>query len=358
VRLACVVIALLAGCKGILGIESGVVGDGGMDSDIDDVIPPVDVAVDARTCFGTFQQICLSQPPPDIFQVTTSMVLDSATQCTETQTFNGMVLCIQSAKHIVVNAGVTIGSLGDRYLVFVGTEDITIEGTIDSWTAGPSGCTTQQGGVSAGGAGGSFGTAGGNGSPIGTQPRPAATTITTFRRGCDGDPGGSDTQGGNGGDAGSGIFLVSPSIHLKSGARINASGWGGYGGNNDRGGGGGGSGGFILFDSERLQIDAGAVAIALGGGGGGGGGAGLAEHGKRASATLMPIVAGEGGAGDAAASGDGGDGASTGNGQNGGFGSNGRGSGGGGGGTGVIFATALPSAIVNSGTVVPPIRQP
>ncbi len=361
-RLCAVVAALGAllgsGCKNLLGIESGVVADGNAGDGPDDSgIPfdaPIDMPIDARTCFGTFQQICLTQPVPDTFHVTTATPI---TTCTETQTVGGVDICIRSAKHIVVNAGASINTLSAAFVVLVATEDIVLNGTLDLWNSGSTTCATPQGGFAGGGPGGSFGGLGGVGTGVivNTQPTPVPTTITTFRRGCAGSKGGSDAQGGDGGAGGSGIFLVSPSIHLTSTARINASGNGGAGGTNDRGGGGGGSGGFVLFDSETLQIDAGAIVLAVGGGGGGGGAAGTAMSGTRAT-TIDGAMPGQGGRGNAAASGDGGDGGLQGAGMPGGLASNNRGSGGGGGGTGVIFATALNPA--NNGTVAPTLRAP
>ena len=352
---ACAVLTLLAGCKGILGIESGVLGN---DADIDAPIDaPIDMIVDARTCFGTFQPICLTQMPPDVLQVTENKDFDAIADCTESESGLMNDVCVVAAKHIIVNAGVTIGSRGSRFIVFVGTEDITINGTIDAWNAGTTSCITQQGVIGSGGAGGSFGTVGGNGSANGTQPRPAVTTVTTLRRGCPGDRGGSGALGGVGGTAGSGIFLVSPSIVLQANARINASGCGGLGGENDRGGGGGGSGGFVLFDSDELAIDAGAVVLSLGGGGGGGGGTTgtrIGDDGTRASTS--PLLPGVGGEGNSAASGDGGDGSTGGAGMNGGLGTNQRGSGGGGGGAGIIMLTAATPVI--DGTVAPMWRRP
>lgn len=356
-KLACVAVLALAGCKGILGIESGVVGD--RDARIDDAADDGDVdgpPPDARTCFGTFQQICLTDEPPETYQATNATVVDTLLACTDARTIDGVDVCIRSAKHIVVAAGASITTVGNRFLVLVASEDITIAGTLDTWGAGSTTCTTAQAGMASGGAGGSFGALGGAGNGASrTTPKPVPATITTFRKGCRGDDGGSDTQGGGGGEGGPGIFLVAPSIHLTSTARINASGYGGGGGNNDRGGGGGGSGGFIVLDSDTLQVDASAVVIALGAGGGGGGGGGTAQTGMRAT-TNLPIVAPAGGLGNAGASGDGGDGGVQAEGGMGGLGTNGRGSGGGGGGTGVIFVTAQNPTI--NGVVVPTPRAP
>ncbi|MGE0396430.1 MAG: hypothetical protein AB7T06_06900 [Kofleriaceae bacterium] len=356
-------VALGCGCKSILGIESGVVGeredartDDANDADtIDSVIdvPPPD----ARTCFGTFQQICLDETPEPELHITALTTIDSLLfQCSETQTIGGVDLCIVSAEQITVDAGAQLATAGLRFVVLVASEKITIAGTLDSWSAGSTTCPTAQGGVGGGGAGGSFGALGGvGGGAQGTPPSAAATTITTFRRGCRGDEGGSDAQGGDGGLGGSGIFLVAPSIQLTSTARINASGYGGSGGNNDRGGGGGGSGGLVVLDAETLAIDTGAVVIATGGGGGGGGGGGMAPSGTRAT-TGSPTSPGQGAPGNAAASGDGGDGGLQAAGDMGEPGVNGRGGGGGGGGTGVILVTA-PSPTI-SGTVIPTQRAP
>ncbi len=356
-----------SGCKNILGLESGVVGtsDGAIgDDDATSDGPPgdadvdamIDVMPDARTCFGAFQQICLTQPVPDTLAITITTVV---TTCSETQTINGVPVCIRSAKHISVGSGATLQTTGAALVVLVATEDITIAGTLDGWNAGAPSCGNNDAtGSGTGGPGGSFVAQGGGGGAGGSGGAAMAAlaaepTITKFRRGCSGGDGGSAAPpGGPGGLAGTGIFLVAPTIHLASTALINASGYGGAGGDNDRGGGGGGSGGLVVLDSDTLLIDAGARVLALGGGGGGGGGnAGTAADGTR-STSSTPGMGGHGGAG---ASGDGGN-ASLSTGMSGGPGGNGHGGGGGAGSVGAILATATTPT--NNGTVAPALRAP
>ena len=354
---SCVALVVLAGCKGILGIESGVVADAnGSDAPLDEAPGNDAPTIDARTCFGTYEQVCLTQLPTIPMTVTSTTLLDT-TACPDPRTIDGVDVCIWSATRIDVMTGGRLETAGPRFAVLVATEEISIAGTLDSWVAGTTtGCMTAQGGIQGGGAGGSFGTLGGmGGGAQGTVPNPAPTTIDTFRRGCPGDEGGSNALGGDGGLGGSGIFLIAPSIRIANGARINASGDGGGGGTNDRGGGGGGSGGLVVFDSDTLEIETNTVVLAVGGGGGGGGGAGLAMAGTRANPNVHPMR-GVGGMGDCGPCGSGGDGGTTSTGVMGDLGTNGRGSGGGGGGTGVIIVTATAPTI--TGTVTPSARAP
>lgn len=356
-RLAVVGLVLATGCKGILGIETGVVSDASAsDADADADTTPADVLADARTCFGTFQPICPVQPVADTVVVTSA----SLAACTDRQTVGGVAVCVVAARHVTVDQDVVVGTSQGPFVVLVATEDMTISGILDGWTGGVETATdcppNDATGAGSGGPGGSFGSKGGSGGSgsgnIVTPSALAATTIPTFRRGCSGGNGGSAAPpGGTGGEGGSGIFLVAPTLHLTSTARINASGTGGGGGSNDRGGGGGGSGGLIVLDAETLQIDSGAIVVAAGGGGGGGGGAGTAQSGGRTTASL-PITGGRGGAGGAAAAGDGGVGSITiAPGQDGQSGSNSRAGGGGGGGVGAIVVTAVAPML--AGTLVP-----
>ncbi|MFN0253585.1 MAG: hypothetical protein ACKV2T_42350 [Kofleriaceae bacterium] len=357
-RLAPIAMSVLTGCKGILGIENGVVsGDAALVDATSDAL--IDVPPDTRTCWGTFQPICPMPVPTDVYAVSGFTVFDTLFQCPSIETIGGVEVCVKAARVITIAPGTTFQTVGSRHLVLVATEQMTIGGTLDGWGGAASSCNTVNAtGTGAGGPGGSllvFGGDGGASLSAGTNPGAVVPAISTFRRGCPGGNGGSmSPPGGSGGAGGSGIFLVSPSIRITSSARINASGSGGVGGDNDRGGGGGGSGGVIVFDTEALTIEAGAIVVALGGGGGGGGGAGQGIAGTRAGA-IMPVAPGLGGSGNAGASGDGGD-ATLAIGNDGGTATNGRGGGGGGGAVGVILTTT--TNVMNNGIVMPALLSP
>jgi hypothetical protein len=332
---------------------------------------PLDIAVDtpdgyvadARQCFGTPINICLTAVPMSPMNLPGTINTDGG--CTQVVTqANGPDLCIVAATTITVG-GATHAS-GNRALVLVATETIDVQNVLDaSSAAGAPGaaanfpaCTVAQAGGDdtgggAGGAGGGFQAKGGDGgrgdennsgAPAGKAnggTAGASQTTAIIRGGCKGGDGGlaggTRTAGAHGGGA---VYLIAgSSITVGTTGGVYAAGGGGLLGDNCNGASGGGSGGMIGFDAPTITIT-GKVA-ANGGGGGGGGGSGTAgsaggngtttSYNTRAAAGASGANNGPGG------SGVGGLGSALGN-TTGANGSNGDcGGGGGGGGVGLVW---------------------
>jgi hypothetical protein len=288
--------------------NGGTPGSGGVvDASTPDghVTPP---AIDAQLCFGKgVVQFCLtSAPTADKTLQATSFNTDG-NSCTQTVTqANGPDLCVVAAKNLTVSGTVT--ATGNRALVLLGTETVTIDGngTVDvsSRSTNPSrrgaaanfaacptvGRGTSDSGGAGGGAGGSFGTQGGNGAlgdknnsgpPAGSAPGAMAgaaqTNPAVLRGGCAGSAGGNGSidpnkAGGPGGDGGGAVYVIAGQTITIAG-NVFASGAGGNangnGGGAEEGGGGGGAGGMIGLDAPALAITG--KVVANGGGGAGGG---------------------------------------------------------------------------------------
>jgi hypothetical protein len=254
------------------------------------------------TCFGELSPVCLpSAPTGDVTLMSMSMGFPPAPdldtgkdmRCIVVQQPDGPELCVIAGATITVPG--MLHPTGKRPLVLIGTESVTIGGTLDvsTTTSGIGGggpgpgandpaCASGLDGVSGtndggGGAGGSFGDQGGAGgasfgASAGGMPGAALAKPIWLRGGCAGGRGAKRTQGSTsapGGSGGGAVAVISGRLITVSGA-IYAAGLGGDGGASPYGGGGGGgTGGMILLDAPTLMV--GGVLAANGGGGGGGG---------------------------------------------------------------------------------------
>ena len=279
---------------------------GGVDASTPDGHGPP--AIDAQVCFGKgVVQFCLTSAP------TTDKTLQATNFNTDgnscTQTFpqsNGPDLCVVAYRNLTVSG--TITATGNRALVLLGAQTVTIDGngTVDvssrsnnparrGAAANFASCPAvarggSDSGGAAGGAGGSFGTQGGNGGlgdkndsgpPAGSAPGAVAgaaqPTPTVLRGGCAGSAGGNGSidqtkAGGPAGDGGGAVFVIAgQSITIAGNVFASGAGGGanGGGGGAEEGGGGGGAGGMIGLDAPALNITG--MVVANGGGGGGGG---------------------------------------------------------------------------------------
>lgn len=359
-----VLVAALAGCRGLLGIDDGrLLGDGGAEADADGAVP-----VDVPTCFGTgMVSLCLAAPPtaPRAFATT---MFDTATACDQVVTLgSGLEVCVVAGSSISVSGAATLRAIGPRPLVLVAAGPITIDGTVSvsSQRTGATGAGAQascigqiapqnSGGGAGGGAGGSYGGQGGAGGTGNLDGATASGGLAaapaipiTPRGGCPGGRGGSG-GGANtaaGGAGGGAVYLIATEPITITGA-ITANGAGGSGGvATDGGGGGGGAGGLVGFDAPVVAISG--TVTANGGGGGEGAGNAGGTSGADGGATLQPAP---GGAGIAANGGDGGDGAAGTAAGDAGANATGGG-GGGGGGAGYIYVRS--AAAMLAGTVSP-----
>lgn len=268
--------------------------------------------------------------------------------------------CVVEATAITVSNSLGVG--GDRPLVLMATESITISGggayidvssqlgTMDG-DHGPgsdggmcnAGTPASGDGPYGGGAGGSLGLEGGDAgdgfgkaNSKGTAGAPSRPTV--LQGGCPGQDGAGGT-GGTHGHGGGAIYLVAPAITLGMGVKIDASGGSAYGGNaNQSGGGGGGSGGMIVFDTDHLMISNVAQVFANGGAGGEGTGGNKGGDGIDTMFAAMPALGGKGGSTQGGDGGNGGfGGTAAGAGNDAVTGGGGTGGGGGGGSVGWIL---------------------
>lgn len=358
---------LLAVC-GACGFDHGVAGsDAGLGSDSS--TPPSDAAIDspavpadARTCFGSFKNICFTTLPQTEIDVTSASTVSTDNGCpiVVAQT-TGPSLCVIAARNITISA--SLQASGPRPLVLLATDTLTIAGAglvdVGSYklVAGPNvtevigaGAATGStlcGGASAGGAGNSGTTPGGGGGAGGSfagaggagargvngtggtagSAGAAIGTPSFLRGGCRGSSGGSGNGNvaGFGGAGGGAVMLVAGNA-INNAGHIRAGGMGGYGGGPASGGGGGGSGGMIVLDAPSVTNTG--ILNANGAGGGEGGGTGAGDGG---SSALAGTAAADGGSVNANG-GDGGRGswATALGGTGGGTGNNGGGAGGGG----------------------------
>ncbi|HEU4734051.1 MAG TPA: hypothetical protein VFT22_39435 [Kofleriaceae bacterium] len=270
--------------------------------------------IDARVCFGQgVVQICLAAPPaqavvlPGVMNPLDTSVSTSCTQIVRQA--GGPELCVIAGTTVTVAA--SFAAIGARPLVLIGSDGITVSGTLDVSSkiaggarkgagANDAGCATSGNGANdsgggGGGAGGSFGTIGGsggvgddneNGLPggkaTGGAPGAAQPTPAVLRGGCKGGSGGdgantpASQHGGAGGDGGGAVYLIAGNLIAISGD-VFASGAGGSVAAGvagfEQGAGGGGSGGMIGLDAPVIQVQ-GRIAANGGAGGGGGGNVG------------------------------------------------------------------------------------
>jgi hypothetical protein len=304
---------------------------------------------DAQQCFGSgLGTFCLTALPTGnlAFASDTTIDTDTSTMCVAYTGTGVGSYCVIAGTNVSIGAHVT--AIGSKPLVVIGTNTVTVSGTLDvaSHRVGPvrgaggnaSGCVAGIAAASGqGGPGGSFGGAGGqggNGEQGGTKPvaGAAAATPATLRGGCKGGNGssGGNGEGGNGGGA---VYVIAGTSIAITGA-INASGAAGArSATNEEGGGGGGSGGMIALEAPAITGNG--QVFANGGGAGPGN-----DASNNAQEPSAPLTAAAGGP-DTDDSGDGGDGSAgaTLTGGNGGTGNDGGGGGGGGAGVIRVFPT-------------------
>lgn len=353
---------LIAGCKyDPAGNNPG--GDAGDDNP--------DGTPDAQVCFGSAGwTVCLMPLPTDPVVLTGTIDTNpGAPLCANPTPAMWMAggqrdACFIIGTTITLASAETVDVEGDRPLVLLATESISIDGTLDvashlaDGKRGPgasfdTGCNSSNGQSNSsrggGGGGGSFGTlgadggAGDSGNAQKGLPGPVASPPhDLLRAGCRGGGGSQGADDGrSGAHAGGAVYLVASTITIAG--VINASGAGGEGGDASRGGAaGGGAGGMIALDASLLTVTG--TLIANGGGGGGGADNGNdGGNGGEANPTT-PLVAATLGTKGGPAGGDGGAGATRDTIASPGA-QAGDGGGGGGGGLGVIrvLAGALPT---------------
>ena len=325
-----------------------------------DAAPDRDGSVDApsKVCYGASNGLVrpcfLSAPTGDL---TLPLAIDTTNSllCSTDVMDVPAGLCVIARANITVPGG-TVAVTGDRPLVLVATDTISVTGILDAASHRSTTDQDQNGrtgpgadppdncaqgtlpGVSGGGSGGTFvalggtgglGNGGGAGGTVG-GPQPIA-----LRGGCRGQNATGlaiTAQGGRGGGA---VYLIASAINIDG--TINASGEGGHRGltGGDSPGGGGGSGGLIGLDAPMIVNADGAI-FANGGGGGEGSGGGVSGVPGADPTSVAPAIGGTGGGG-----GNGGAGGAGGTGGGTAIGTNGQnapndGGGGGGGGAGVI----------------------
>jgi hypothetical protein len=318
------VIALLCtGCSKLLGIGSfgfadgggGITGDVATTGDGGHTGP----TADARQCFGSLAQLCLTSPPSGNVVIAAAIDTSSDPRCATVAQPTGPELCVISGGAVQVTG--TVATSGARPLVVVAGSTLTISGTLDASStvagavgagADPAECsapTPPAAGTGGGGPGGSFGAVGGAGgdSQFGGSSLPAAAQPLSYvRGGCAGSDGTVDARfglGGAGGVAGRGggaIYLVAGTQIGISGS-VFASGAGGSTGGGYSGGGGGGTGGMIAIEAPTVDLSG--ATIAANGGGGAGGDSALGPAGPGADGTTTtPNAAASGGSATAASS--------------------------------------------------------
>ena len=371
---ACCLLAIVAACHFDEGVGNpNTVIDGSM-ADVPDGFTFMDAPGDARQCFGTFINICLTSLPTTDVNVETDREVNTDTGCPFVFTQpSGPTLCGVVGKNVTVNA--RLRGIGPRPLVVLATDTVTISGAgvidvgsyrettgtiVEIIGAGASSGATLCGSPSnggndvndgGGGAGGTFvgkggvGARGANGAGgAGATPANSAGVPTFLRGGCRGTSGGGGA--GNIGGAygfGGGAVLVLAGNAISNAGHIRAGGMGGYGGGTQSGGGGGGSGGMIVLDAATITNSG--ILNANGGGGGEGGGMMGGQTASSAFAGTTAAVCNN----NNVNGGDGGDGswASALDGGPGGQDTNGGGAGGGGAGAIRIYPAQTLGGIVS-----------
>ena len=363
---------LAAGCRQIAGLDDPLPGsngpqDGsgsGSDSGVTDTPDSGPICFGNQAVIGT---ICITGiPVPDQPLSGPSLSSDNTPPCLAPNQIisGGAGLCVIAAGTIEVASGATAKFTGSRPVVLAATGAITIWGKLDASSSGGfssgrgpgadySGCSSPQSPqTDAGAAGGSFAALGGNGGTNGTAGTAgtagAAIAATSLHGGCRG----GSTAGGNAGDGGGAIYLVSnTSITVDATGMIYAHGSGGGTADNGgaSGGCGGGSGGMIGLEAPMISLAGGSGVCANGGGGAQGMLGGSAQNG-RAPTGCGPGAGGTGGGGG----GNGGDGGAASN-ASGASGTDGvSGMSGGGGGGGSVGVIKIFGTLSGGGTISPP----
>lgn len=322
------ILALLGGCRGLLGIEDPIVGDAGNGGDA-----PTDAAACELTAHR-FDPCTLGLPGPALHLTSGSYLFDTSvtpatvsgpgvqisTSLVQTQS-DGQPVVILFIDSLSIDFPATLLVSGSRPAIIATVGDLVVSGVIDAGSitvetdaqahvsqtarfgAGANqACATSPGGAggnapptagSGGGGGGAFagdggrGGTGDNNGALGGAPGQARGVPTTVRGGCGGGASGLAGQGAvapasqntrsQGGGGGGAIHLASRTKVRIPGTLV-ASGAGGAGAPQGSacGGGGGGSGGYIGLEAPRVEITGSVGAV----GGGGGGGAQTSNHGN------------------------------------------------------------------------------
>ncbi len=275
-----------------------------------------DAAVDAKpfVCSGTaygagLVQICVTTTL--LASETRGASINTDTQCTFTQLFGDLDLCVIAATNVSLQG--TIRVTGARPLVILGTQAISIatatliDAASDQTMTGPGSdlpitdCATHAGTGTdhgSGAAGGRFDGVAGNGGEGGVAGAVAngSPLPFTFRPGC---YGGSNAGGSLGGAPGGAIYLIAgANITINTGTVINVSGAGARRVSELQGGGGGGSGGFLGIDAPNLDLQSGIDVFVLGGGGSSGGDLAIqGAPGGESPGSNIPAAGGSGGCG-------------------------------------------------------------
>jgi hypothetical protein len=324
----------LWGCGFSSSAANGDDGGNGSGQDPGGMLPPDGSAGTPDTgpvhvCLGTFVKVCANAPRGALSLMTTTIDtsdVSPTSKCLPAAAYStvpAVDACVIASQTIAIPSGSTISVTGNRRLILLADETLTIAGTLDAAshrkglpgpaadsgpcpTAGRAPTTNTEGG---GGWGGTFGKPGNNGgnTPGGGMGGMAgsALQITALGGGCPGGAGannGSGTGGGTGGHGGGAVLLLAGQSITIAGA-VDASGGGGSGGKARGGGGGGGSGGMIVVEAPAVAIPGQCFAN---GGGGGEGSSGLLD-GAGGGESNMPDAT-PGGGSSASVGGAGGDG--------------------------------------------------
>ncbi|HUJ62817.1 MAG TPA: hypothetical protein VLX92_30150 [Kofleriaceae bacterium] len=345
--------------------------------------------LDARSCFGGAAkwEICLDPPPTAALDLTAlgTLVTDTDSHCLTAQpsdwTTNGQPdACIIAATTLTLSDQLVVN--GNRPLVLVGTDSVTISGTLDvashrggnlgpgagQFTCNVFGQTPDDGNGGnggGGGAGGSLTTQGGDGGKgnngSGKEGKVAGILAApaTLRAGCIGQDGGDGNSvagsKGHAGAGGGGVYVLAGNSITITGT-LNASGAGGSGGMTYGGGGGGGTGGVIVMYAPAIDATSGFI-LANGGGGSSGGDSSNAGNDGMNPTPTTPLTAAPGGAAVSSNKGGGGDGFAQGSSAKDGDDSSSGPTGGGGGGGAAGYI--LVSTAITGGTISPtPVMMP
>lgn len=263
-------------------------------------------------CFGTgIARPCVPAVPEGT--ITLSGPLDTSTdsRCVPVnQPGTGPTLCVIAGERIALSG--SVHATGARPLVLVASKTIAVNFMLDARSirgatepgAGAISCPTpaggEEGGLSSGGAGGSFQSRGGDGGLANGLPTTLADPAVAFpdhvRGGCAGGAGGAGTSNmPNKPGAGGGALYLIANERIDVQGVIAANGAGALlegpdlGARPGGGGGGGGSGGLIVLDSPLIMFSSEARLLALGGAGAGGGG-GLASGTSKAGGDPDPTA--------------------------------------------------------------------
>ena len=353
-----ILIALVAGCRQLAGLDDPLPGDGGGTGD----------GSSGPFCYGTgLVKVCFASEPTGALSITQTAIDTGAFGCASAaDVLSGAGSCYIAASTISLPSGQTTLATGTVPLVLVATDTITIAGTLDAaghrqqsgsstppggtFTGCQAGTNPASGTYGGGGQGGSFlaqgGSGGDGGTATGGSAGAALSTPTSLHAGCAGHSGGN--AGGSGGRGGGALYLIaSASIAINGRVDVSGAGGSGEGDNNGTGGGAGGSGGMVGLDAPTVNVT-GAV-CAIGGSGASGATGSSGQSGNDATGGSTACTPGAPGTATGGA-GSGGAGGTVGIGAAGSTGSTGGG-GGGGGSSGYV---RIDGTRAGSGPIQPP----